>query len=190
MIHYTKNNPRFKCGTAKLTDYYGCKTHTILQSKIESVVVTSIRAYAKVLLDDEELKLARIHKRKQSVKGLESKIAAEQKSIELLEASVTKLFTSLASGKITKDAFLHKKDVINDTIARKRSEIEKCDEQLYDLTEGRTEIESTISELMQLRTLEKLNREIVELLIDRILVHNEDDIEIVWSGAYADNESA
>ena len=43
---------------------------------------------------------------------------------------------------------------------------------------------------MQLRTLEKLNREIVELLIDRILVHSEDDIEIVWSGAYADNEGA
>jgi len=190
MAHYTTNNPRFKCGTAKLTDHYGCQTHTILQSEIEKAVLAAIRAYAKILLDDEEMKLAHIQKSKLSVKGLESKIASEQKSIEMLEASVTKLFTSLASGKVTKDAFLHKKNVINDTIARKRSDIEKWSEQLYALTEGRIETENSIEELKQLRTLEKLNREIVELLIDRILIHNEKDIEVVWNGAYTKNETA
>jgi len=46
-----------------------------------------------------------------SVNELESKIAAENRAIELLEASVTKIFTSFASGKISKDAFLHKKDI-------------------------------------------------------------------------------
>ena len=190
MLHYSLNNPRFRCGTAKLTDHYGCKEHTILQADIEKAVLASVRAYAKILLDDEEMKLEKIQKSKTSVKGLESKIAAERKAIELLEASVTKVFTSLASGKIEKGVFLHKKDVINDTIERKRLEIEKWGEQLYALTEGRIETENTIDELRQLRTLEKLDREIVELLIDRILVHSEDDIEIVWSGAYADKEGA
>lgn len=188
MAHYTTNNPRFKCGTAKMTDYYGCKTHTILQAKIEKVVLASIRVYAQTILDDEEMKLARIQQSKQSVKGLETKIAAERKAVELLEASVTKIFTSLASGKITKDAFLHKKDVINDTIARKRSEIEKWGEQLHNLTEGRTEVENAINELKQLRAVETLTRELVDLLIDRILVHGEDDIEIVWNGALGERE--
>jgi ribosomal protein S27AE/uncharacterized coiled-coil protein SlyX len=190
MINYTKFNPRFKCGTAKLTDHYGCKTHTILQADIEKVVIASIKTYAKVLLDDEEMKLAQIQKSEMSVQALEKKIAAEQKSIELLEASVTKIFTLFASGKITKDAFLHKKDVINDTIARKRSEIEKWSKQLHTLTDGRIEIENTIEELRQLRTLEKLNREIVDLLIDRILIHSESDIEIIWNGSFAEEEGA
>ena len=97
---------------------------------------------------------------------------------------MTKIFTSFASGKITKDAFLHKKDVTNDTIARKCSDIEKWSEQLHGLTEGRADIENTIAELKQLREIEALNREIVELLIDRILVHNEKDIEIVWNGVF------
>ena len=29
-----------------------------------------------------------------------------------------------------------------------------------------------------------MNREIVDLLIDRILVHNENDIEIIWNGDF------
>ena len=42
MIHYTKQNPRFKCGTAKLTDHCGCANHTILQSDIEKAVIASM----------------------------------------------------------------------------------------------------------------------------------------------------
>jgi uncharacterized coiled-coil protein SlyX/ribosomal protein S27E len=184
MIHYTRSNPRFKCGTVKMTDHYGCKTHTISQADIEKIVLASIKTYADVLLDHEEMKLAQIQKSRLSVKGLESKIAAEHKAIELLEASVTKIFTSLASGKITKDAFLHKKDVINDTIARKRTDIEKLSEQLHSLTVGRAETETAISKLRELRTLETLNRDVVNLLIDRIIVHDEKDIEIVWCGEF------
>jgi len=182
MIHYTKQNPRFKCGTAKLTDHYGCANHTILQSDIEKAVIASIRAYADALLDKEEMKLAHIKKSKVSIKELESKIAAENRAIELLEASVTKIFTSFASGKISKDAFLHKKDIINDTIARKRFEIEKWSERLYTLTTGRRTVENSIGELESLRTLETLNREIVNLLIDRILIHSDSNIEAVLYG--------
>ena len=184
MIRYTKQNPRFKCGTAKMTDYYGCKTHTILQSYIEKVVLAAINTYASVLIDEEEIKLEQINKSKLSAKSLESKITAEQKSVELLEASITKIFMSLASNKITQEAFLHKKDVINDTITRKRSNIDKWNDQLYVLTDGRSETENTIMKLGHLRTLEKLNLEIVDDLIDRILVHDEHDIEIVWKGEF------
>ena len=121
-----------------------------------------------------------------SVNELESKIAAENRAIELLEASMTKIFTSFASGTITKDAFLHKKDIINDTIARKRSEIEKWSERLHTLTTGRRTVENSIGELESLRSLEALNREIVDLLIDRILIHSKGDIEIVWNSRFSE----
>ncbi|MDR1704218.1 MAG: recombinase family protein [Clostridiales bacterium] len=183
MIHYTKSNPRFKCGTVRATDHYGCKTHSIAQSHIENVVLASIRAYADVLIDHEEMKLAQIRKSKLTVKGLESKIAAERKSIELLEASVTKIFTSFASGKITQDAFLHKKGVVNDTIERKRSNIEKWGGELRALAEAGAD-EKKAAELKELRTIETLNRDVVYLLIDKILVHDENDIEIVWNGSF------
>lgn len=186
MIHYTRTNPRFKCNTAKFTDHYGCESHTILQSTLESTVLSAIRVYADSLLDREEMKLALIQKSKLSAKDLERKIAAEYKAIELLESSVTKIFTAFASGKITKDAFLHKKDIINDTVARKRSETERWSAQLHTLTEGRNAVESAIAGLEPLRTLETLNREIIDRVIDRIIVHGESNIEIVWNGKFSE----
>jgi len=137
-----------------------------------------------VLIDHEEMKLAQIQKIKLSVKDLKDKIASENKAIALLEASVTKVFTSLASGKITKEAFLHKKDIINDTVARKRSQIEKWNETLYMLMEGRSEVENAIADLRATQTLESLSRKVVDHFIDKILVHSESDIEIVWQGGF------
>ena len=184
MTRYTKNNPRFKCGTVKVTDRYGCKTHTILQSDIEKVVISAVKAHADVLLDYEEMKLAQIQKSELTSKSLKSMIATEQKAIEVLESSITKIFTSLASGKISKDIFLKKKETINDTLECKRSEIEKWEEQLNNLIEGRSKSENAIADLKHFQALEKLNTEIVELLIDKILIHGEKDIEIVWRGAF------
>ena len=120
--------------------------------------------------------------------GKKNVIASEQKAIEVLESSVTKIFTSFASGKISQDIFLQKKDSINDTIERKRSEIKKREEQLHNLIESRNRTENTISELKQFQDLEKLNKDIVDLLIDKILVHDEKDIEIVWRGVFGDGE--
>ena len=187
MVRHTKNNPRFKCGTIKVTDHYGCKAHTILQSEIERAVIPAIKAHADILLDFEEMKLAQIKKSKATTKSLETKIAAEQKSIDALEAQITKIFTSLASGKITQDVFLQKKGAINDTIERKRLGIEKSFEQLRNLTEGRIQSEKIVAELKQFLVLEKLDRDIVDLLIDKILVHGEKDIEIVWCGSFGEN---
>jgi len=184
MTRYTKNNPRFKCGTVKVTDHYGCKTHTIQQSEIERNVIPAIKAHADVLLDYEEMKLAQIKKSKATTKSLEAKIATEQKSIEALEAQITKIFTSLASGKITQEVFLQKKSSINDAIERKQLGIEKSAEQLRNLTEGRVRSEKVVAELKQFLVLEKLDRDIVNLLVDKILVHDEKDIEIVWCGGF------
>ena len=185
MTYTSVKNPRYKCPTIKMTDHYGCKDTRILHSVIEKAVLDSIKEYIGVVLDNEEIKLERILKSKLSVKGLENKITTENKAIEMLEASVTKIFTSFASGKMTKEAFLHKKEVINDTIERKRSSVEKMSDQLRELTLGRVETETAIEELDKLRNLESLNREIVALLIDRILVHGEETIEIIWNGEFA-----
>ena len=44
--------------------------------------------------------------------------------------------------------------------------------------------DNAITELTPLLTIEKLDRDIVNLLIDKILIHGESDIEIVWNDNY------
>jgi DNA invertase Pin-like site-specific DNA recombinase len=184
MTRYTQQNPRFKCGTAKLSDHYGCQNHTILQSEMEKTVLASIRAFAAMMIDREQIKLSILEKEKTSAGKLEAKIREESKAIQLLESSVTKLFTSFASGKITKDAFLHKKGIVNDTTARKREMVGQMTERLKILNTGRAAVDDALSELTPLLTVETLDKEIVNLLIDKILVHGENNIEIVWNGRY------
>lgn len=185
MTRYTSQNARFKCGTIKFTNHYGCKEYNIMQSDIEKVVLASIQLYADVLLDREEMKLSQLQKSKSSVKELEKKITAETKAIELLESSVTKIFIDFSNGKITKEVFQHKKEIINDTVARKRSDIDKWTEQLQAFSDEWVFAETLITEITPLLTIDRLDKGIVDLLIDKILVHNEKDIEIVWNGKFS-----
>lgn len=52
------------------------------------------------------------------------------------------------------------------------------------LKAGHAAVDSTLSELTPLLTIETLDKETVNLLIAKILVHGEHDIEIVWNGRY------
>jgi DNA invertase Pin-like site-specific DNA recombinase len=184
MKRSSKHTPRFKCGTAKYTDHYDCCEYSILQSELEKIVLASVKAYAAAALDREQMRLALIAREKATAGELEARIRTEEKALSALEASLPKLFTSFVEGKISKDAFLNRKSVVNDTLERKRSNAEKLTERLKTLTEGRTAAETSIAELTPLLTIEKLDRELVDLLIDKILVYGDNEIEIVWQGRF------
>jgi hypothetical protein len=183
MIRANKN-PMFKCGTAKYTDHYGCRSHTILQRDIETAVIASVRAYAAALIDRRKMNLALIERGKVTAGELEAKIRSERKAIQFLESSVTKIFTELASGRITKETFIRKKAVINGEIAVKREAAERMSAELKALTDGRSVADGMIAEMTPLVSLETLDRDVVDLLIDKILVHGGNDIEIVWNDQF------
>ena len=59
-------------------------------------------------------------------------------------------------------------------------------ERLRALTDGFDAVSDTLSELEPLMMIETLSKENVNLLIDRILIHGNNDIEIVWNDQYGD----
>jgi predicted nucleic acid-binding Zn-ribbon protein len=120
------------------------------------------------------------------MKELERLIATEQKAADQLESSITKIYADFSNGKITKEVFQQKKSTINETVARKRTQIEKWANQIASFEQEKNAAESAIDEVKLLYGVETLNREVVDLLIEKILVHGEKDIEIVWNGRFAD----
>jgi len=144
----------------------------------------SLKGYADTLIEREEIKLASLNKSKESAADIEGKIKAEQQAVKLLESSITKIITCLASGEMTKEAFLSKKELIYSTIAKKKANLETLGERLTALTTGKAEVEAGLAELYSFRNVEKLSKELVDLLIDRILVHDGKEIEIVWNDKY------
>jgi hypothetical protein len=133
-------NPRFKCGTGYFTDHYGCPAFSITQADIEKSVLASVKAYAAALVDREEIKLAAIQRGNFSKAELEKRIRAEENTVRLMEESITNNFTSIVSGKLTNDAFLSKKEVINDTIAQKNAELGRLRGELEAVTTGKDAI--------------------------------------------------
>ena len=74
--------------------------------------------------------------------------------------------------------------IIYSTIAKKKANLETLEERLTALTTGKAEVEAGLAELYSFRNIEKLSKELVDLLIDRILIHNGKEIEIVWNDKY------
>lgn len=151
------------------------------QADIELVVLESIKVFIDATIEREELKLAALRRSKDTKFALEGRIKAERQAVKLLENSVTKIFTSMVSGDMTSEAFLSKKGVINSSIAKKNAILETLEARLEELTTGKAASEDAVSQLHVFRSLDKLDKEVVDCLISRILVHGDKDIEIVWN---------
>ena len=178
-----RSNPRrpyFKCNTRYFTDHYDCPDCSVTQASIENVVLESVKVHVARLVDREDLNMAAIQQSGISKAEIEGKIKTEQRAVRLLEESVTKNITALVSGKISQDVFLSKKEIINNTIAQKNAELETLCEQLRVVSEGKSAIEERLSELRPLLTVDRLDREVIDLLIEKVLVYEEKDVEIVW----------
>jgi hypothetical protein len=177
-------NPRFKCDTRYFTDHYNCPDCSILQADIEKSVLESVKAYAAALIDRENFKLATIRQGGVSKSEIQDKINAERRAVRVLEESVTKNITALVSGKVSQEAFLSKKEIINTAIAQKNAVLSRLSEQLETVSGGREAVEERLSVLNPLLSIEKLDREIIDLLIDKVLVYGEKRIEIVWAAGF------
>jgi hypothetical protein len=103
-----KFEPIFKCVTNRVTSHYACSEEAVPQDKIETVVTESLKVYADMLIEREELKLSALRQTKESAEDIEGKIKAERQAVKLLENSKTKIFTCFAAGEMTQEAFLSK----------------------------------------------------------------------------------
>jgi DNA invertase Pin-like site-specific DNA recombinase len=174
------SNPAFKCGTRQYTNHYNCPNHAITQADIEKVVLESVKALIAVLINQDEMKSRVIEDTGITKAGLESNIKAESRTLQTLEGSITKNITDLVSNKITQEEFLNKKETVNNAIKKKTSELDRLQEQLRGLNEGKEAIKQRLSKFRPLLAVEKLDRELIDCLIEKIIVHGTKDIEIVW----------
>ena len=185
MPYCSPSNPRFKCATAKLTNHYGCRTHSILQSEITRIVLSSVKSLAATLVERDEIELAILQQSEREKEELGDRIKLESNAVRLLEESITRNFTLLVAEKITTEAFVSKKAVISNAIAQKNTELATLRERLDAIARGEEAAEERLALLRPLLTIEAVDKELVDLLIEKIYVHGEQEIEIVWAGKFS-----
>ena len=132
-------------------------------------------------MEREELRLAAVQQHQADAGQIDKRLRDEEKAIALLEASITKHFMALVAGDMSQDMFMKKKGIINETVAEKRAEMGRLRERRAAVDEGEDAIQENMRRYQALQSVEKLDRGIVDALIDHILIHDEKDIEIVWA---------
>ncbi|MCL2189131.1 MAG: recombinase family protein [Defluviitaleaceae bacterium] len=173
-------NPAFVCMTHKYTDHYNCPDHVITQADIEKVVLASVKALVAMLIDQDEMNARAIEQAGVTKVELEGRIKVGRRALQTLEGSVTKNITDLVAGIITQEEFLSRKETVNNAIEKKTSELNNLQKQLLSLAEGKDVINQRLEKFRPLLTVENLDRELVDLLVDKVVVHGEKEIEIVW----------
>ncbi|MPN43313.1 hypothetical protein SDC9_190872 [bioreactor metagenome] len=148
----------------------------IPQATVEAIVLSSIRQYTALLVEQEELRLVAA-----KAGQIERRLRDEEKAVRLLEESITKHYMALVAGDITQDTFMKKKAIVNETSAHKQAEMERLREQRTAVDDGEVAIQENIVRFRAMQSIETLDRTIVDALIDHILVYGEKDIQIVWA---------
>ena len=187
MSRYTKQNPRFKCGTAKLTSHYGCQSYSILQSEIEKALLAFVKVYVSVLIDKEQLRLSLLEQEKVKAGNIEKNIREASKTIQTLESSMTKLYFLFLEGKMTQEVYQQKKEMVKQNLFQKQEAVNQMEELLKTHETGCASIEESLSKLTPILSVETLDKELIDLLVAKILVHGEKDVEIVWNGVIGDD---
>lgn len=170
---------KYRCRRARYAEAGACFTGGIPQKQIEEAVLASVRALAKELMGKES--------RAQAIKAMKpasvfpanlEQLRSLKKSIDSIKRKKMFLYDQYCDAFISKSKYMEQRD--------------GCDIQLRELEkqssaiEKEAQVSESLPEYPALSLLREadltagLTRELVKVLVDRVLVYDDTHIEIIW----------
>lgn len=179
LTRYAKPIPRFLCNTKHRVTGFGCMDGNIKEFEIADVVLASIQAYIKVLMNEKDLliksgsgdRLANLQKQVAIYQGASGKI--DEKKAELYDA--------MAEGRISKEQYKRKRDRLS---WEQKDLIQQAKVAEMELVELRVKLAATKQgepKLMGYLQTDILTRQMVVDLVDYIYVYSDKNIRIKWT---------
>lgn len=180
-MHYDKKgNPKFCCYT-RYTD----KPHTncvvsITNGVLEKLIIAEIQRYIKSSVDISRLqKINRTYIRNQRV-SLKKNMDKQTSLINKIKIELRDSFEAFASGRITKTEYIEFKNKTDVILADAEKKLER-----YELKMQEQEAQEEMSYRglhisKDMMNIETLSCELAEQLIDKVVVSQEKEVEIIW----------
>lgn len=168
----------YHCSTFKNGD--GCSSHNISETKLEAAVLKAVQNQI-ALIDDVEGILNRMEHLPQErvgVRMLEQQIASLAMEIEHYKDMKVKLYQDMQDGIVDRGEYAEINQRFSQKIAeaeQSRSDLEK---KKHTLLSHNLEPQGWMKEFQQFRNVTKLERRMLAVLIERIVVYNRDKVEI------------
>ena len=173
----------YRCSTARKMKKSACGNHTIRLDRLEEAVLVTIQKMVDMAIEMSELLSLINHRpgRKTESANIQTALRTAQKEKERLQHMQVELYPDWKSGIITQDEYM----LLKANLAEKLEGIEKnicaIEEAMKSFSKGIDDQNEFISTFQKYGHISKLTRPMLIELVDQILVHEGNRIEVCFN---------
>ena len=180
LCYTTKGRPKFCCVNRYSGKYHEDCITSIRCEDLEMVVRQELQKYLMEFKDFERVRKTRKESSDSEKKKLQKKQKDYDDKIVSIKLQIKESFEGYIQGRVTKDDYLEfkqKSEVVTGDFMKKKIRLEK---QLDTLSQSEDTSIGSLRMTKDMLKVEKLDPEIVDILVDRIDVSKDKEIEIIW----------
>lgn len=178
----TKTPAYYYCEKSRYTEGSPCPTYErFYEADLERIVVQSLSQLLQTVVDSDKRVQEAAAKSQGSAENIRRSLLRIDQTIKQNTTAKMVAYESYADGKITRDAFIRRRDELASDIERLKAEKETLTAQLSSLEQAQSselhEVADTASEFLK---AEDVTNEMLRLFIDRVNVFTGGRVEIVY----------
>lgn len=176
----------YACRTYKEKLKAACSRHSIKIDRVEEIVLAAIQSQISLLESAEtlieEINQAPIIERES--KRIGNLIQQRQEEMAKTRMISDELYMDWKNGDISREEYHRMKARIGEKIEHLQENIDKLTQEYEEMEQGVQSDDPYLAQFLKYRTVTELDRGMVVELIDRILIHENKEVEVVFK--YAD----
>lgn len=163
-------------------DKESCSKHSIREDELNEAVLATLQAHIAVVLDmDEALgQIEALAWEKRELKKIEANITIQETTIGKNRALQMGVYEDLKEDIITKDEFLTLKEEFAGRIREAETAIDRYEQDKISILSGFHEQQGWLTQFRQYHNISEITRNVVVNLIERILVFENQQIEVIF----------
>ena len=169
MVRSHTKEKYYYCKTSLMTDEYDCSDEHILEADILDAVLTSIRAYARLAVDLNEILLRQQEQTRLDRKQLQRKLMVLQNKKEQAERRLQDMYETFIEGSIGKDEYVSRKQALSRQLTQFGEETDVLEAALSKRIDS--DADSIISKYKSYTGIDDLAEEHLRDLLDRVTIY-------------------
>lgn len=176
----TADNPYFYYICSGSKEKSGCKSHSIRDVLLEQAVFAAVRQHICSILDVERTlaDIAKLPYTSRQVKKTDERLKAKRDEVEKYQRYRMKLHEDYTDGIISREDYVAYGRRYDQKAQEASKAILSLEQEIDRLVEGKSEEQKWIAYFKRYRDIEELNRKLAVELIDRILIFENQRIQI------------
>lgn len=173
----------YHCSTYKNKE--GCTSHNISDAKLQKVVLEAIQNQIALLVQADAImeQIENIPQQQFGVKLLDSQIRTLNAEVQKYKDLRNNLYQDMVDGIITREEYRDIKQTFTRKMERAEESIRELETKKRRLLSNEMRTQKWVDEFKNCRNIESLDRKVIVMLIEQIVIYSSDRIEIHFNHA-------